>query len=303
MFEVQEIQFASFTLYGFGIYFALGFLALLTYLLYSTKNKAGIYISIVLPLSIFTGRLLYCFFRRNTIFYSPMDGSFLGLQTFFNLTDGGIIIYGCLLGALIAVFLIAKKEKASFLDTLGLFSPGLAILMAFMHYANFLGGEGFGNLAEENANPILHVYNAYGEACIAVFRFEALFCLLFAGYLFFSRKKLSVKALNFLSLYAAMFLFFSSLHRDNSLRLEINGFIIVDQLISYVILLILLVYFLYKSKKNKTILLTSFILCVAFVVAAEFFEKIPVPTLLLYSLSLASCINLATVFTKKANGI
>ncbi len=303
MFEIQSIHIASAKLYGFGIYMALGFLSLLAYLLYRTKHKAGLYACITLPISILTGRLIYCFFRRNTVFYSPMDGSFLGIQEIFNFSIGGISIYGCLAGVLLACFLIGKIEKKPFLNTVGFFSPGIASLMAFMHYANFLGGEGFGNIALENANPIFYVFNDYGEAYLAVFRFEALFCLAFAIYLFFSKKSCSKKAIVFLSIYAAMFLFFASLHRDSNLRLESNGFIRVDQLISYVILLCVLIYILRTRKKHKFTYVLSFILCSLFVIAAEFFEKIPLPTWFLYSLSLISCINLGVLFAKDTESI
>ncbi len=268
-------------------------------MLYKFKNRASLYICVILPISIFTGRLIYCLLRRNTVFFSPTDGSFLGIQELFRLTTGGISIYGCLIGSLLACHLLSKIEKVSFLTALGLISPGLSLLMAFFHYANFLGGEGFGNIADGNANPVFYVYNDYGEAYLAVFRFEALFCLFFAIYLFFSQKSDSKKALNFLSLYAAIFLFFASLHRDSSLRLESNGFIRADQLMSYIILLFVLIYLMRTKKEHRPAYIISFVLCTIFVAAAEFYEKIPLPTWLLYSLSLISCVNLGLVFSKE----
>lgn len=297
-------------MYGFGLALAAGF-ALMGLCLYMKASKAGLpraaafnLMLWAIPLSVIMGRLIFCLFRRSTVFYDMVDGHFLGIAPLFKVWEGGFNLPGLLAGMLIAVPLAAKASKVKPADLADWAAPPAALVMVFAHLGAILAGEGYGEILE---NPALYtVQNTYGEWHVAVFAFEAaVYLVLFILLMRAHCTRPGGKALALIIAYGALQLFLESLHRDNYLRLEINGFIRVNQLLC----LALLVYGLVRlTRLNKGPALQKrnifhFILLALtalFVIGAEFYEKLPLPTLLLYALSALSCLTLTLVAGQNA---
>lgn len=293
------------TLYGYGVMVALGFCAL--WLALSTTQKrhqvkahtATTLLMLGIPLSLVAGRFIYVLIRRSMVFYNPVDGAFLGLWPFFRLWEGGISLLGMLLGLIGAAALTTKTTAQPFHRLFDWLAAPAALLMAFLTGGAILAGEGYGEILEAPLF-LFSLSNEFGESYRAVFLMEAIVYLVIAGLLLSIKVQRPLgRGLSMLAMVACAQLFLESLHRDNYMRLESNGFIRVNQLLALCMLLVVLLYLTRKDGRSapKRVALSwgMLALTAVFVIGAEFYEKLPFPTLLLYSLSALSCMALALV--------
>lgn len=65
--------------------------------------------------------------------------------------EGGIAIYGAVIGSVIGGFLFSRYSKISFGDILDIGGPGLIIGQAIGRWGNFVNQEAFGNLITNEA--------------------------------------------------------------------------------------------------------------------------------------------------------
>ena len=73
----------------------------------------------VIPISIICARLYYVIFNINYYIANPMQ--------IFNLRNGGLAIYGGIIGGLITCYIFCKKRKIDLLDLLDYIAPCLAL--------------------------------------------------------------------------------------------------------------------------------------------------------------------------------
>lgn len=310
VFPLVSFSVFGLTVYGFGLALALGF-ALAWLCLRATAPKAGLqkaaaadYLLFAVPLSVLLGRVIFCLFRRDAVFYDMVDGHFLGIAPLIKVWEGGFSLPGLLLGLLLAVPLTAKSRGKDAGRVAGWIAAPAALTMAFAHLGTVLAGEGYGAILE--APAFYAVGNAYEEWYVAVFAFEAAVYVVLALLLFFARASRPCgKAIALAIAYGAVQLFFESLHRDNYLRLEANGFVRVNQLLCLVLLAGGLICLSridrgHALRKRSVLRFVLLGLTILFVIGAEFYEKLPFPTALLYALSAASCLTLALVAGKDA---
>lgn len=310
VFPLVSFPVSGLTVYGFGLALAAGF-ALMWLCLSVTAPKAGLRRVLAvrlmlraIPLSLAMGRAVFCLFRRDAVFYDMVDGHFLGLAPLFRVWEGGFNLPGLLIGMLAAAPLAAKASGVSRAEMADWAAPPAALVMAFAHLGAILAGEGYGEILE--APAFYAVENIYGEWHVAVFAIEAAVYLGLFTVLARARcTRPGGKALALAIAYGALQLFLESLHRDNYLRLESNGFIRVNQLLC----LALLIYGLVRltllnrspaTRKRNILHFILLALAALFVVGAEFYEKLPFPTPLLYALSAFSCLTLALVAGQNA---
>lgn len=137
----------AFTVFGHEIYwYALCILSgYLLGLLFVTKSckKRGVNPDDIfdicfwgLIISIISARIYYCIFDWKAI------GGFSGI---FKIWEGGIAIYGALIGAVATAYVICKKRR---LDTLNVFDicvPGLLIGQIIGRWGNFFNAEVYGH--------------------------------------------------------------------------------------------------------------------------------------------------------------
>ncbi len=144
-FELNPVAFTlpigdGWSVYWYGIMIALGFLLAFLYGL-KKAPKLGINndrlldgILITTPIAILGARAYYM------LFYSPE--SFF--KDFLKIHDGGLAIYGGIIGAMIGIIISCKTRKINFLDCLDLVAPCFFIGQAIGRWGNFFNQEAFG---------------------------------------------------------------------------------------------------------------------------------------------------------------
>ncbi len=73
----------------------------------------------LIPISIISARLYYVLFRLDYYISSPSE--------IFNFRNGGLAIYGGIIGGIITCYVFCKKRKISFVELLDYAAPSLAI--------------------------------------------------------------------------------------------------------------------------------------------------------------------------------
>lgn len=125
--------------YWYGILIALGFLIAFLYGMNRAKHlgidkdKLLDGVIITTPIAIICTRAYYIIFSDTVTF-----------ADFFNFHDGGLAIYGGIIGAMIGAVISCKTRKLNLLDTIDLVAPGLFIGQAIGRWGNFFNQEAFG---------------------------------------------------------------------------------------------------------------------------------------------------------------
>ena len=118
--------------YAILIVFALGF-AIFMY--YKNDGKFGIYFDdiidlslILIPVSFICARLYYIIFHLE--YYTTF-------QRIISIKDGGLAIYGGIIGGAITTYIFCKKRKISFLDLSDYIIPYLALRTGYRKMGQF----------------------------------------------------------------------------------------------------------------------------------------------------------------------
>ncbi len=143
---------SSFLLFGHRIYFygvliALGFLLGILYCARKSR-EFGIrtddfydVMILLIPLSILFARLYFVLFRLEDFAGKP-------LLSYFAVWEGGIAIYGGVIGGVLAVYLVCRKKKIPVPAMLDLIVYGLLIGQIIGRWGNFMNREAFGAQTE-----------------------------------------------------------------------------------------------------------------------------------------------------------
>ncbi len=190
-FTVNTVAFSigSFHIYWYGIIIALGFLLALTYASVSCKkmnidiNRLFDVVIVGLIAGVVFARLFY------VVFY-PGDKYLKNPMEIFRIHDGGLAIYGGLIGAVVFGSLMAKVRKLKVAAVLDIASLGFLIGQAVGRWGNFINQEAFGSATDlpwgmHSDNTAL-VVEGNVHPC---FLYESLLCALgFVLLHFFTRK-------------------------------------------------------------------------------------------------------------------
>ena len=142
----------NFTIAWYGVIIALGTLVAAIYLLRRcksfglTQDEILNILIIGLPCAIIGARAYYVIFEWDR-FFGPNNKWYACL----NIRDGGLAIYGGILGAVIAIVLylgLSKKRRRTLLPVLDLASIALPIGQAFGRWGNFFNREAFGSYTD-----------------------------------------------------------------------------------------------------------------------------------------------------------
>ena len=93
-------------------------------------------ILIVIPIAIICARLYYVIFRLDYYTNNPLE--------IINIRDGGLAIYGGIIGGATTVLVYSRLKKFNFLDLLDYIVPYLALGQAIGRWGNFFNQEAFG---------------------------------------------------------------------------------------------------------------------------------------------------------------
>lgn len=137
------LQFGDFKIYWYGILIGIGFLLAILYGFSSCKkmniNKDHLFDAIIAGLigGIIGARLYY------VIFY-PGDKYLQNPMEIFNIKEGGLGIYGGIIGGLLCGALVAKWRKMRVFAVLDVASLGYLIGQCIGRWGNFINQEAFG---------------------------------------------------------------------------------------------------------------------------------------------------------------
>ena len=143
------------------------------------------FILLAIPLAVIGARLYYVAFEWEQ--YAP------NLIKIFAINEGGLAIYGAVIGGFLAAFLFTRASKFPFLKLLDLVIPSLILGQMLGRWGNFVNQEAFGGVV---SNPSLQFFpfavyiDALGEWHQATFFYES-FCnaILLTVTLLLSRKQ------------------------------------------------------------------------------------------------------------------
>lgn len=147
------------------------------------------------PCGIVGARLYYVAMRWDQFAANPISALYIW--------EGGIAIYGAVIGGAIALYCYARVRKVSFGALLDIASPGLVLAQALGRWGNYFNQEAygpriadaawqffpFGVLIEENGARVWHV---------ATFFYESVWDLLCFGVLWLTRKRMKRRGDTFL---------------------------------------------------------------------------------------------------------
>lgn len=160
-------------------------LAILTAIYISTKEskKVGMFSFIenlifsTIIFGIVGARIYYVIFN-----FSVYKNDFLSI---FKIWEGGIAIYGGIIGGLLAIIYNCKKNNQSILKTTDIIVPGLILAQAIGRWGNFFNGEAHGTQVSLTFLKSLHLPNFIikgmyinGLYYHPTFLYESLWCLL-----------------------------------------------------------------------------------------------------------------------------
>lgn len=200
---------------------------------------------IALPLAIVCARIYYV-----ATTWEAYAGNFYKMIAIW---EGGIAIYGAVIGGIIAAIIVSKWRKFPVLRLLDIAAPGLILGQAIGRWGNFVNQEAFGNLI---TNPSLQFwpYGVYiqslGEWHQATYFYESMWDFgVFIWLLFYSRKAKydgNVIAMYFIAYGIGRF-FIEGLRTDS---LWVGSFRI-SQLLSAVFIVGGIIYILVRRKIKK----------------------------------------------------
>ncbi len=141
-----NINKTAFTIFGIPIYwYAILIVASIGIALILSKIQDGKYgikfedildLSIILiPISFICARIYYVIFNIK---------SYETLIDMINIKDGGLAIYGGIIGGVIVAYIFCKKRKINLLDLLDYIAPFLALGQGIGRWGNFINVEAYG---------------------------------------------------------------------------------------------------------------------------------------------------------------
>lgn len=249
-------------IYWYGVLIAVGILSAIFLAMREAKRK-GMHEDTVLdlclliiPCGIIGARLYYVLCELDQYMHNPIEMLYIW--------NGGLAIYGGVIGGMIAMWLYSKKKKIRFLKLADIMAPGLVLAQGLGRWGNFFNQEAFGlpitneklmwfPFAVRIDGP--HMFN--DAACtnpyhLATFFYESVWCFLVFIFLWVRRKKFKHDGDVFLwyaFLYSFERMFVEGL-RGDSLWL-IDGVIRISQLLSALMFVGIGLFFIIRSNKEK----------------------------------------------------
>lgn len=134
-------------------------------------------------------RIYYCVFRE-----LEQPGSYTFITTFTKIRDGGIAIYGGIIGAVLTGIVMCRLRKVNFFAMADLASLGFLIGQTLGRWGNFVNQEAYGAVCDPDwlfgmTGTIISQENPLGSLVHPCFLYESAWCLL--GFVFlhiYSRK-------------------------------------------------------------------------------------------------------------------
>lgn len=184
------------------------------------------------------------------------------LLSIFKIWEGGIAIYGAIIGGLIVIISQAKKRKENILKTTDIFMPGLIIAQAIGRWGNFFNGEAHGKMVTLEYLKNCHIPDFIIEGMKIneiyyepTFLYESIWCLI--GFIIliiirkFSKRKTGLVTYTYCIWYGLGRYFIEGLRTD-SLYL---GTVRISQMVSIIIIIFgiigIIITFIKENKRRS----------------------------------------------------
>lgn len=263
----------AFTLFGrdvywYGVLMALGILIGVWLTLREGKRKKLTEDDIldmclvIIPSGVVGARLYYVIFEWASYASNPIRALYIW--------EGGLAIYGAVIGGLIGMFIYSRVKKIRFLKLADCIAPGLVLAQAIGRWGNFFNQEAFGlpiNNGELMWFPFAvyiegyHTFN--GQPCsnpyhMATFFYESVWCLIVFIILWSCRRKFKHDGdaiLSYAALYGLERMFVERLRGDSLYIIKPCGAIAagirVSEMLSFILVVAIAAFFLIRHFKEK----------------------------------------------------
>ncbi len=263
----------AFTLFGrdvywYGVLMALGILIGVWLTLKEGKRKKLTEDDIldmclvIIPSGVVGARLYYVIFEWASYASNPIRALYIW--------EGGLAIYGAVIGGLIGMFIYSRVKKIRFLKLADCIAPGLVLAQAIGRWGNFFNQEAFGlpiNNGELMWFPFAvyiegyHTFN--GQPCsnpyhMATFFYESVWCLIVFIILWSCRRKFKHAGdaiLSYAALYGLERMFVERLRGDSLYIIKPGGAIAagirVSEMLSFILVVAIAAFFLIRYFKEK----------------------------------------------------
>ncbi|MEL7609037.1 MAG: prolipoprotein diacylglyceryl transferase [Bacillota bacterium] len=253
-------------IYWYGVLMAVGILVAVFFAIRESKRKKLHddtildLCLIIIPLGVIGARLYYVLFELDQYIKNPIKILYVW--------EGGLAIFGAVLGGLLGLWLYSRRKKIRFLKLADCIAPGLALAQAIGRWGNFFNQEAYGlpvtdpnllwfPLAVKIDAPWLPYHMFNGEICsnpyhLATFFYESVWCFLIFITLWSMRKRFKHDGdafVLYLILYGFERMFIEGL-RGDSLWL-IPDVIRVSQLLSALLFIAGVVFLLVRRNREK----------------------------------------------------
>lgn len=200
---------------------------------------------LAIPICIVCARLYYVIFTWDT--YAN------DFSKVFAVWEGGLAIYGAVIGAVLAAVIFYKWRKVPIGEILDIAAPSLILGQAIGRWGNFVNQEAFGNLVTDPAYqwfPYSVYIDRLGEWHQATFFYESMWNLLTFAILMILRKRIKVRGGVFalyMILYGIGRFYIESLRTDSLMAGDIR----VSQWLSAILVVFGIAFLIIMSRKKK----------------------------------------------------
>lgn len=256
----------------------------------------------VIPSGVIGARLYYVIFAWDTFAADPISILYVW--------QGGLAIYGAVIGGFLGVLLFAHKRKLHLGTLTDIIAPGLILAQALGRWGNYFNMEAYGVQITDPAwqffPAAVFIPSITGGAWhMATFFYESMWNLIVFAALMLSRKKMyrtGDTSLWYFLLYGTGRLVIEGLRTDS---LYAGSTIRISQLLAGLMCLAVLIIFLHRTGLRKLLRLHSLpmICCIALFIALCIYLMqtgligIEVTTLLCAAFSLTTIVSSVTVYT------
>ena len=195
----------------------------------------------MIPIAIICARLYYVLFNLNYYLNNPTE--------IFNFRNGGIAIYGALIGGAITIIVFCKKRKINILNLMDYLIPIIPLGQAIGRWGNYINIEAYGS--ETNLPLKMEIIeNGITKYVHPTFLYESVanFILFFILLKVSKNRKFSGQIVSLYLIGYSFIRFFVEGLRTDSLML---GNIRISQLLSIVIFVIVTIIYVNKRVFNK----------------------------------------------------
>ncbi|MDP4133087.1 MAG: prolipoprotein diacylglyceryl transferase [Bacillota bacterium] len=250
-----KLPFLGGGIYWYALFICLGVILGFLYVAGEDKKYKGNYDDILnmiiygLPASIICARIYYVLFR-----FDEYRGHLLDI---FKVWEGGIAVYGSLIGALIVVLIYCSVKKLSILHYFDLAAMGFLIGQAVGRWGNFVNGEAHGGVTNLpwgmtlGSSPITYHPTFLYESLLILIGFSVIHLI--------TRKDKKYNGFRFYCymVWYGIVRFFIEGLRTDSLYLFSTG-IRVSQLLSLLLVIAGIISLLYNAIKRKNLSKNAF---------------------------------------------